>query len=307
MKNQTGAALVLVLWLITLLIIMASSFALTLQREITVVTGIKQNAEASAINDAGIHYAILMLLHPDPLFTWKTYNSIYEVEYAGKRIRIQIADESGKISINSAKEEQIQQLFKSIGLAEEPQNRLTDAILDWRDENDLHRLFGAEKDQYEEADLQYQPRNKPFQTKEELQMVLGMNSEIYNKIEPMISIYSKGTSIDPKTASKTVLLSLPEVTETEVEEYIQLRIEQQRNQLPVENPTWFTGNANSSQVYSILAEVEIEKDLSKQTLAIVRKGKGINNLGFEVLKWDNQHRQDSLFLPQQDELIVNKS
>jgi len=53
----------------------------------------------------------------------------------------------------------------------EQQTRLVSAILDWRDEDDLVHIEGAEKTEYEDAGLSHQPRNKPFQSIEELQLV----------------------------------------------------------------------------------------------------------------------------------------
>jgi len=63
------------------------------------------------------------------------------------------------------------------------QTKLVNAIIDWRDEDDLVGLEGAEKEEYKEAGLSYQPPNKPFKSIEELQMVLGMNEQIFKWIE----------------------------------------------------------------------------------------------------------------------------
>ena len=66
---------------------------------------------------------------------------------------------------------------------EDQQTRLVNAILDWRDEDDLVHIEGAEKKEYQDAGLNYQPQNKPFQSIEELQLVLGMNETVFKWIE----------------------------------------------------------------------------------------------------------------------------
>ena len=53
-KQHKAFALVLVLWVLSLLTIMAGSFALTMRRESTIVAGIKDNAGAAAVAEAGI-------------------------------------------------------------------------------------------------------------------------------------------------------------------------------------------------------------------------------------------------------------
>jgi general secretion pathway protein K len=63
MKSNKGLALIVVLWVITLLTIMASSFALTIQRESAIISGIKEKAEAQALAEAGINYAVVMLFN----------------------------------------------------------------------------------------------------------------------------------------------------------------------------------------------------------------------------------------------------
>jgi general secretion pathway protein K len=44
-----------VLWVITLLTIMASSFALTMQRETAIIGGLKEKAQAAALAEGGIN------------------------------------------------------------------------------------------------------------------------------------------------------------------------------------------------------------------------------------------------------------
>ena len=70
---------------------------------------------------------------------------------------------------------------------EEQQTKLVNAILDWRDKDDLVHIEGAEKKEYKDAGLSYQPRNKPFQSIEELQLVLGMNESVFKWIEPLVT------------------------------------------------------------------------------------------------------------------------
>ncbi len=307
MEKSQGLALVLVLWVISLLTIMASSFALTVQRESVVITGIKENAEASALAEAGINYAIIKLLNKDKEQQWNAFNSLYEIYFQDKKIRILIAEESGKIAINYAKKEQLQQLFNSLSDDELLVDSLSDAILDWVDRNDLHRLNGAEKEQYAEDDLEYQPRNAPFASLEELQMVKGMTAEIYQQLKDLVSIYTKKAKINPQTASRLVLLTLPDATEELVDEYIKQRVENERNSEKISLPEWYAGGAGKSNVYMIVAEVMIDKDITQQTMAMIRKKKSKkSNKPYEVLQWNNNHGQASLFLSNNDDNVINQ-
>lgn len=307
MRKSKGLALIVVLWVITLLTIMASSFSLTIQRETAITAGIKEKAEASALAEAGINYAILMLLTTDKELRWQAFGSLYEIEYAGRRVRIQITDESGKLNINLATKEQLQQVLSSLALDASLEDSLSDAIIDWRDKNDDLEPSGAEKEQYAAADLNYEPRNDSFKSVEELQMVLGMTAKIYQPLEDMVSVYTKNKQINPTTATRAMLLTLPDVSEEMVDEYLQQRVDNERNGEPVVQPDWFKGSASNSNVYMIISEAMIDQNITEKIIAVIKKTKAKNGLPFVIVNWSIDHQMSSLFLPANDEKVINQN
>ena len=60
--QQQGMALILVLWVLTLLTIMAGSFTLSMRREASVISSIRDRAQATAIAEAGVVIAQIMLI-----------------------------------------------------------------------------------------------------------------------------------------------------------------------------------------------------------------------------------------------------
>ncbi len=304
-RANKGLALIVVLWVITLLTIMASSFSLTIQRETAITSGIKEKAQATALAEAGINYAVLMLFIADEEKRWQAFGSLYEIEYAGRRIRVQIADESGKLNINLATKEQLLQLLNSVVMDEVVADSLSDSIIDWRDDNDLPETNGAEAADYFAADLSYGPRNAPFKSIEELQMLIGMKAEIYRSLEDMISVYTKNNEINPTTATREVLLTLPDVNEELVDDYLQQRVENERNGEPVSQPEWFKGSGSKSQIYMIISEAMIDDAITEKIIAVIRKKNTNNGLPFEILKWTTEQQMPSLFLPANDERVVN--
>lgn len=305
MKANKGFALIVVLWVVTLLTIMASSFALTIQRETKIIGDLKEKAQASALAEAGINYAISMLLNNNTEQGWKANSSLYEIKFSGKRIRILIADESGKVSINKASKEQLQQLFSALAVENELADSLSDAILDWRDKNDLLRLNGAEKQQYEEAGLKYSPRNDVFKSAEEVQMVMGMTAKIYSQLEAMISVYIQNENINPTTATREMLLALPDANEDLVDEYLLERTEAVRNGETAPKPHWYSGNASNSKVYMIIAEAMIAKNVSEKIMAVVQQDRAKNDLPYNLLKWSKNYPMPSLFSSANDQWIIN--
>ncbi len=304
-KRNNGFALIVVLWVVSLLTIMGSSFALTIQRESAIISGIKEKSQAAALAEAGIHYAILKLIIKDREQRWQAYNSLYEIDFEGMRVRVQIADESGKIAINYVRKEQLQQVLGSIGVDEEISESLSDAILDWRDKNDIKGENGAEKQEYEDEGLTYGPRNAPFESLEEVQMVLGMTTEIYRQLENMISIYTKNSRINPKTAPRSVLLTLPEAESEMVDEYLQQRVQQEKNLEPITAPEWHRGSGSQAKVFMITAEAMMESNISTQVMAVIKTIPSAEKAPFQILKWTKDYHQASLFSSQSDEWIIN--
>jgi len=100
---------------------------------------------------------------------------------------------------------------------------LADAIQDWRDADTLKRPRGAEAPEYEAAGLTYKPANAPFQSVEELRLVLGMTPALYQQLAPLITIYSRQAGINSQIASRDVLRAVPNVTDAQIDEYLGLR------------------------------------------------------------------------------------
>lgn len=90
--------------------------------------------------------------------------------------RYGLEDESSRLNLNSLLiADKVQgggrQILMSLpGMTED----VADAILDWLDEDDEPREFGAEYDYYSGVDPPYAPKNGPFQTVEELLLVRGV-------------------------------------------------------------------------------------------------------------------------------------
>lgn len=316
--GQKGMALVLVLWVLSLLTIMAGSFALSMRREAAIVSGVKNNAQAIAIAESGIAIAEMMLLNTDPAKRWRADGSIYQIDAEDSRVRIRILSETGKIDLNAADEKVLQELMSHAPVDEnskddpiEHASKLANAILDWRDADDLIHINGAEKKEYQDAGLKYQPRNKPLQTVEELQMVLGMDERTFKWIEPLVTVYSGQPHSALQMASKEVLQVLPGLDQGLVEDYVKARLESARNGLPVPPFPLSSGQnqaaGGESGVLAIDSEVLLDEGSKAIISAVIKKSDGTLPVPFQALKWQRNTVSDvSLFTDAMSELLVKQ-
>ncbi|MDO9048321.1 MAG: type II secretion system protein GspK [Methylobacter sp.] len=327
MIRSGGFALVLVLWVLSLLAIMAGSFALSMRREAGIVTGSSNNAQAMAVAESGLAIAELMLMNPDQRQRWRTDGSIYQLDYADSKVRVRLLSETGKVDLNSADQSLLQGLMFHAPVDVELQTRLVNAILDWRDADDLVHIEGAEKEEYKDAGLSYRPRNKPFQSIEELQLVLGMNEQTFKWIENLVTVYSGQPKVDVTQAAKEVLYVLPGMDAGLIDQYIAARRESAITGLPaptipvVANPGVASGQTGENApaiaindgteqkgVITVVAEAQLDDGTTATIKALIKKPDSpAGTSPFQVLKWQRNTAVDgSLFVDEKDELLVRQ-
>jgi len=185
-----GVAFLLVLWVVAMLSVLLGSFALIARTELTQSRHLFDTTQARYAAEAGLDLAVYELRKSDPLARWVGDGRPYSFGFGDADVEVKITDDSGKIDLNTPNEKLLTNLFASRGLDPDRAQGLAAAIKDWIDPDDDTTLNGAELAQYKAAGLSYGPRNAPFDTVSELQQVLGMNYELFRRIEPALTIYS---------------------------------------------------------------------------------------------------------------------
>ncbi len=290
--RQGGVALVVVLWMVSLLTIMAASFSLSTQRNTGLVANAQDRARGLALADAGVHYAMLMLSLPDPLQRWRGDGRRYTVDLPGGRVGLEIFDEGGKIDLNAASEKTLRFLLgKAVG-NDEMAASLADKIMDWRDSDDLTRPNGAEAKEYLAEGKAYVPQNKNFQALEELQMVLGITPGLYKRLAPLLTIYTGQDGINPQKASGDALRLLFGLDGKTVADYLDLRQATPPNVPPPPlnvPPGLIPIVAGGDTAYTVVARSQTEEG-SGAGLKVVFKRQFSRNNGtpFAFMDWKQQ-------------------
>ena len=100
--TQRGIALVLALWTGALLSVIATSFALGVRTESTIVANAGARLEAGALAESAVNRALIGLLDNDAASAWRADGRVYEVAFEGGLLRVSIRAETGKIDLNAA-------------------------------------------------------------------------------------------------------------------------------------------------------------------------------------------------------------
>ncbi|MCZ6722205.1 MAG: type II secretion system protein GspK [Proteobacteria bacterium] len=245
LAGRQGLALIAVLWGVTLLAVIATSFTTTTRTETKLALNLIENTKAKALADAGIYRAVLALIEDrrislrdneafedaalegeDDTLVRLEFGTAREAEspdeaespgaflhadatpyrwgFAGAEVVIAVQDEGGKINLNGA-EELVEALLRSAGLGPGAASDLADAIADFGDEDDLPRAGGAEDADYRAAGFTHGAKDAPFESVDELKLVLGMDDALYGRIAPLVTVYVSQHEVNPETAPAGVL------------------------------------------------------------------------------------------------------
>jgi general secretion pathway protein K len=230
--REQGIALILVLWVVALLTIIAVGLTASQRTESTLAANQVATVRFRGLAEAGINYAVINLLAQPPLVEgeglvddlWVPDGSPRLWSFAGQTLQIAIVNEGSLIDLNSAGKDLLSALLIAAGIPEGEDEPLVDAILDWRDEDDLHLLNGAEDPDYAAAGLTYGAKDGPFDSVDELRQVLGFDRDLYRTLAPVLTVDAGTDRVDREFAPTLVLAALDGITLEEAE----LRLDEQR-------------------------------------------------------------------------------
>lgn len=305
--QENGFVILLVMWVLVLLIALGTEFAFSMRTEINTTRNYKEDVESYYLAKAGINLAMAEILQEAKYHSWTKKEGyiigkplsegieddleIEEIEPVNRKnialgngnFTYTIQDENGKINLNTASREIIIKALKANGLEFGTQrDTIADAILDWIDKDDNHRVNGAENDYYQAQSPPYDAKNGPFDSLHELLLIRGMTEQILygNSDEPENSFESESIpglvsmftvqnvpGINPNTAKSAVLSLL--YSDIQADE-----IEQAKNDRGYFNDTLSThfrveatGTINNSQTqHTIVAIFEKQGNDEKATL-----------------------------------------
>jgi general secretion pathway protein K len=217
---QRGIALILALWMTILLTVIASGFAFTMRSEAMATRNAMSLARVRAAADGAVERMAFELSRPRVPDAWTLDGSPHTWQDGDITITVSAVDEAARIDLNVAPDTLLKSMMMAQGIEDDRAAHLAEAIADWRDPDDFKRPNGAEEADYRAAGLKYGPSNGPFETVAELGRVLGMSADLYQRLAPVVTVYSRQPGINPLTASRDVLLALPNATSESVDAYI---------------------------------------------------------------------------------------
>ncbi|WP_114240387.1 general secretion pathway protein GspK [Dyella sp. C9] len=211
-RTQRGVALLVVLWACTLLAILLGGYAMLARTEGLQARYQFAQTQAHYAAEAGVMRAIYSLQDPQQPQRWVPDGRSYPFDFDGAKVNISIIDEGGKVDLNAASPDVLQNLFRAAGMSDNAAQSLAGNVVDWRSFSVMPKVGSVPDPTYAQAGKDYGPRHGPFASVEELQMVLGMDPAVYRAIASQVTLWSGRPSPNPATAPPLALAAIPGMT-----------------------------------------------------------------------------------------------
>lgn len=172
-EEESGIALIMALWIMTILVMVAASFAFMMRTEIKMATNFRNEMQAHYLARAGIERAIAELINDSDTsidYLGEAWATIPTVNLGRGRFTVYVEDESGKINLNMNN---------------------TTLLRDMIDDDDIPDLTDPSGINIKD----YRDGGQMFETYAELEMVTNVGETAMEKCRSYYTIY--GDIADP--------------------------------------------------------------------------------------------------------------
>jgi general secretion pathway protein K len=197
--RQNGMALVVVLWIIVLLSIMAAGHTRGTHVDTQLASRQVSVAQARGYAEAGINHTLLMLLS-DKGRDVPVDGRIFGVAVDDTIVTLAVRSATGLVDLNAAPADLLDAALTAAGIADTQRRSVVDAILDWRDGDDLRHLDGVEDQDYIAAGLPWTSRDGAIAAVDELRYVPGIGQNEFERLAPLVTVYSESSGVDIELA-----------------------------------------------------------------------------------------------------------
>lgn len=177
-RKNKGLVIIAVLWMVVVLMVMTAILGRKSRLDMKVCLARMEAVRCKWACRAGIEKAMAVLNEDETendslLDLWSENEEDFnDIMLDRCWFTVRVIDESSKLKINAATKEQL------LGLPDMVEE-IADAIIDWRDSDDMPSGAGVESGYYEGLTYGYMAQNGPFRTLRELLLVKDVTEELF--------------------------------------------------------------------------------------------------------------------------------
>jgi general secretion pathway protein K len=282
-----------VLLIMLLISVLVLSWAQEWRTELKLASNFSETRKNQALAEAGIYYGLgkLVAAKNAEMSTyrvnapqaqgsedlWQGDQRLHELELPGGIVDIRIADEAGKINLNTAPEQLLQGFFAQLGLGEPQVRAMVDSIQDWRERGEFPRPYGAKSAYYLRLEPPYVAKNDKFETVEELAWVRGFEaSPLIPRLSNWFTVQDTERRINFNAAPLEVLIAMgfsQEAAQTIIASRETMPFKSMQDILQLNmNPLMLWGmqiSFSSSPFFTITSTGMVKKNRGRQTIKAI--------------------------------------
>ncbi|MHC4206967.1 MAG: type II secretion system minor pseudopilin [Planctomycetota bacterium] len=177
-RKDSGLVIIAVLWTVVVLMVLSAILGRKSRLDMKVCMARTESVRCKWACRAGIEKACAVLNEDETendslLDLWSDNPEDFNDVMLDQCVfTVRVIDEASKLDINTATKEQL------LGLPDMVEE-IADAIIDWRDSDDVPNGAGVESGYYESLTYGYMARNGPFRTLRELLLVKDVTEELF--------------------------------------------------------------------------------------------------------------------------------
>jgi general secretion pathway protein K len=223
-SSERGFVIIAVLWILVALSALATIFSVYLANSSRALAVADTTLVTDAVLQSSLELAAYQLLLADEKSRPPEGSFQFRLDHA--EARVSFTSEAARIDLNAAPKELLANLFEVLGAEQRRAGDIADRIVGWRtppktnSANDEEALYLA-------AGLTYGPRGAPFAHVNELSLVLGVSSELTERVLPFVTLFNGSPEIDVLIAAPEVIAALPGMTPEGLNDFLK-----QRSSLP---------------------------------------------------------------------------
>lgn len=183
-RNERGAALLLVLWATLLLAALLIGVAAASRSHSEAALYGSERVRAELAAEAGLAHAVAGLRAPEQRDQWVPDGRPYAFGFDGAKVTVTVIDVSGMLDLNASPPDLLRGVFEAAGAQRTRADALADAIVTWRG--------GTPQAPAPAAALPAgtQQPHGPFRAIDQLARLPDMDGALFAKVEHAVTVYS---------------------------------------------------------------------------------------------------------------------
>lgn len=309
-RKNDGVAIILALLVLGLATATIISTATLTSKDAELSIRFEEKTKSRYLSDTGVKAAIIALREDGNMNEYDTLDEIWSrpsppITFGQGEAVVQVVDEERKFNVNSlimpngiSENEKMVAIFNALLTRLDIDTSLTDAILDWLDEDDTPRIGGGESAYYRTLTPPYTVKNDLLDSIYELKLVKGVDGKTLRALFPYVTAHGSG-KININTAPEDILISLSRGEDPEFQYYIDQEavneIVEYRKEAPFEKPEDLTKVSSSleelyrqsrirdvitteSTVFTVYVKSTIDKTVGRMESMLQRQGKTVQEI-----------------------------